>query len=327
MPRDRRSTNFKTQFVGPSLSLSGLSSDTDDENDSDGWSSILGVDWRSASSISTQPTAASSAGSTSDDSIPELLSLRRHNDSGSDTDSLWGDDEFSEDDSALGSEVGGSDESDDETTAPKIRTWIQQEIQSMYEQRYEEPRTRLPKPAESYLFHVLTRLKTHPEYFRLELRISPYTFDKLVAEISQDPVFSNNSETAPQTPVEEQLAVALYRFGHDGNASGLQSTANWAGVGKGTVHLFTRRILTAILRPGFMQKEVRFPTDEEKEEAKKWVAKHSCKAWRNGWCFVDGTLIPLARRPYWFGESYFDRKCRYSLNFQVSFLMTIDDIY
>jgi hypothetical protein len=97
----------------------------------------------------------------------------------------------------------------------------------------------------------------------------------------------------------------------------LQAVANWAGLAKGTVHLITRRVLTAVLRPDFMKSAVRMPTPEEKEKAKSWVKKHSCHAWRHGWCFVDGTLIPLDERPTWYGESYFDRKCNYSLNFQV----------
>ncbi|KAF9059460.1 hypothetical protein BDP27DRAFT_1238774 [Rhodocollybia butyracea] len=164
--------------------------------------------------------------------------------------------------------------------------------------------------------------------FRLELRVSPYTFDQLVAAIKDDPILQNNSETAHQAPVEEQLAVVLYRFGHDGNAASLQGVANWAGIGKVTVLVHTKRILAAVLRPEFMGKAVRLPTEEEKEEAKQWVEDHSglprrcnttraCRAWRDGWCFVDGTLIPLYARPYWYGESYFDRKCRYSLNVQV----------
>ena len=61
-------------------------------------------------------------------------------------------------------------------------------------------------------------------------------------------------------------------------------------------------------------------TEDEKEDAKMWVEAHSCKAWRDGWCLVDGTLIPLYDRPHWYGESYFDRKCNYSLNFQVSLI-------
>jgi hypothetical protein len=110
--------------------------------------------------------------------------------------------------------------------------------------------------------------------------------------------------------VEQQVAVALYRFGHDGNAAGLQAVANWAGLGKGTVH---------VLRPSFIQDAVRMPTPAEKEQAKQWVHDHSCKACRNDWCFVDGTLVPLDERPTWYGPSYFDRKCNYSLNIQVRY--------
>ncbi|KAJ3727612.1 hypothetical protein C8R42DRAFT_572792 [Lentinula raphanica] len=188
----------------------------------------------------------------------------------------------------------------------------------MYEHRYEVPRTRLLRPSESYLHHVLMTLKTgRADHFREQLRVTPYTFDKLVSAIEDDVIFENYSETARQAPVEEQLAVVLYRFGHDGNAANVQGVSNWAGIGKGTVLLYTRRIFTALLRPDFMNGAVRMPTEAEKEEAKEWVEKRSCKAWRNGWCFVDGTLVPLYARPHWFGESYFDRKCRYSLNFQV----------
>ncbi|KAL1678490.1 hypothetical protein EV122DRAFT_211868 [Schizophyllum commune] len=191
----------------------------------------------------------------------------------------------------------------------------------MYKNRYEVPRTRHERPPESYLHHVLLRLKhANPDHFREHLRMYPHTFDELVARIQDDVVFTNNSATAHQAPVEEQLAVALYRFGHDGNAAGWQATADWAGIGKGSVQNYVQRVMTALLRPssGFMQEVVQLPTAEEKEEAKEWVEEHSCRGWRGGWCFVDGTLVPLARRPVWYGESYFDRKSRYSLNIQVS---------
>jgi hypothetical protein len=64
--------------------------------------------------------------------------------------------------------------------------------------------------------------------------------------------------------------------------------------------------MAVVLRKEFMDESVCFPTAEEKEAAKKWVYKHSCKAWHHGWCFVDGTLVPLSEQPHWFGESYFD---------------------
>ena len=194
----------------------------------------------------------------------------------------------------------------------------------MYAHRYEEPRKRLSKPQEPFMKYVLEKLKgERPDHFRAELRVSPLAFNRLVEAIENDSVFTVRSEPPHQAPVEEQLAVALYRFGHNGNSASLQSVANWAGIGKGTVELYTRRVMTALLQPDFMQSSVHWPDEREKDVAKKWVEGHSCTAWRNGWCFVDGTLIPLASRPYWYGESYFDRKCRYSLNVQVCFWLSL----
>jgi hypothetical protein len=129
-------------------------------------------------------------------------------------------------------------------------------------------------------------------------------------------VFFNDSNN-PQLAVKDQLAITLYRFGHDGNAASLQGVANWAGVGKGTVTLCTRHVMATVLQEDFMNAAVYFPTELEKDEAKAWVQAHSCKAWRHRWCFVDGALVPLSNRPFWFGESYFDRKSNYSLNVQV----------
>ena len=125
------------------------------------------------------------------------------------------------------------------------------------------------------------------------------------------------SEFSIQAPIQDQLAVALYRFGHYRNAASLQLIANWAGIWKGTVELYTHRVMVALLQPDFMKNSVHWPDEEEKEAARKWVQDHACRVWRNGWCFVDGTLVPLATQPYWYGESYFDRKYQYLLNVQV----------
>lgn len=121
----------------------------------------------------------------------------------------------------------------------------------MYAQWYEAPRDTLPH-GPSFLPHLLLTLKNaRPDHFRQELRVSPKTFDSIVSAIEGDPVLFNHSQN-PQMPIEEQLGITLYQFGHDGNAASLQSVANWAGVGKGTVLLATRRVMTAILRPSFM---------------------------------------------------------------------------
>ena len=78
--------------------------------------------------------------------------------------------------------------------------------------------------------------------------------------------------------------------------------------------------MIVILQKEFIDKAVSLPTAEEKEMAKEWVESHSCKGWRGGWCMVDGMLVPLFDQPFWYGESYFDCKCNYSLNIQVCML-------
>ncbi|KAJ6568487.1 hypothetical protein B0H19DRAFT_938713 [Mycena capillaripes] len=129
------------------------------------------------------------------------------------------------------------------------------------------PRDTFPR-GPAYMCHVLTELKdTRPDLFREELRVSPATFDKLFERILGDDVFTNDSRNA-QMPVEDQLAITLFRFGHSGNAAGLQKVANWAGVGKGTVTLATRRVMTAILRKDFMAEAVRMPTTATNSRAK-----------------------------------------------------------
>lgn len=225
------------------------------------------------------------------------------------------DDEASEDED----ERDGAPEVRIRPTVPpptRIGRHVRRTLESMYSCRYETARNTLPR-APGFLPHVLHAYKsTRPDKFREQLRVNPSTFDRLVARLEADPVFANNSDNA-QMPVEEQVAIALYRFGHYGNAASLQEVANWAGCGKGTVDLVTRRVMTAILRPDFLDEYVRHPTPAEKEKAKDWVESHSCRAWRKGWCMVDGTLVPFDERPFWYGESYYDRKCNYSLNIQV----------
>ena len=323
--------------------LSSLSEDSDNgqnSNNSDSeesqasWDDLLGPNWQSQELGSLfSSTSIDNLSSDEDEAMPALLPIGTDSDTESEiSDDVAGSDgnlvdnvmDFEADDE-LDNELS-DDEGNEEPLHPshvrlgkwaRLRRWVLEKIRSMYKNRYETSRDGLPR-GPSYLHHILMCLKTErPDHFRSALRINPDTFDALVEAIENDPVFQNNSQH-PQMPVEQQLAITLYRFGHDGNASGLQAVANWAGVGKGTVSVVTRRVMTAILRPSFMKNAVCYPTEEEKEEAKRYVEQHSCHAWRNGWCFVDGTLVPLASRPAWYGESYFDRKSRYSLNFQVN---------
>ena len=84
-----------------------------------------------------------------------------------------------------------------------------------------------------------------PEIFRSYLRMDPSCFDDLVNVIKDDDVFHNNSHN-PQMPIDEQLAIALFRFGHYGNAANTMKVALWAGVGFGTVSLVTNCVIKAL---------------------------------------------------------------------------------
>ena len=94
------------------------------------------------------------------------------------------------------------------------------------------------------------------EVFRISnllcyLQVTPGCFDKHVKALHHHPVFQNRSSNM-QMPIEEQLAIALYCFGHYGNAASTIKVALWAGVGYGTVHLVTHQIMQAGLLQGFV---------------------------------------------------------------------------
>ena len=170
------------------------------------------------------------------------------------------------------------------------------------------------KLSQLYLVLVLYKEDDHKR-FRQNLRVNPETFDALVKRIEDNAVFASDGPQN-QLPVDEQLAIVLFRFGHYGNAASVEAIAQWAGVSAGMVVNATRRVMLAFLV--LHDTVVRWPSAREREEAKEWVEAATCVAWRNGWVFVDGTLVPLAEKPGYHGEAYFDRKSNYSLNVQVS---------
>jgi hypothetical protein len=108
--------------------------------------------------------------------------------------------------------------------------------------------------------------------------MDPSCFDDLVKVICDDEVFHNNSNNK-QMPVDEQLAIALYRFGHYRNAAGTMKVALWAEVGFGTVPLVTNRVIKALCSEPFHQSALQWLSDEAKATAKEWVEVQSCAAW------------------------------------------------
>lgn len=156
-----------------------------------------------------------------------------------------------------------------------------------------------------------------PEIFKSYVRMTPACFDDLVSTLRDHEVFQNHSNN-PQLPIEQQLLIALYRFGHYGNAASTMKVALQFGVSYRMVHLATARVMKACCTDKFRCASVQWPTAAAQELAKEWIEAHSCPAWRNRWLMVDGTLVPIYRRPGHFGNAFFDRKSNYSFNVQVS---------
>jgi hypothetical protein len=167
----------------------------------------------------------------------------------------------------------------------------------------------------SQLDLILVDFKFHdPKRFRHNLRVSASTFDHLLEMIKTHPIFLNDTNNS-QGPVSKQLAITMFRFGHNGNAASVEAVAQWAGVSAGTIVNCTRRVIIAFL--ALHDSAVRWPSEDEKEKSKEWVEMVSCYAWRDGFCMVDGTPVVLFQKPGYHGEAYFDRKSNYSLNLQV----------
>jgi len=100
----------------------------------------------------------------------------------------------------------------------------------LYSKHYFATREAIPKDS-NQLYLLLNDYKVNqPDIFRSYLHISPDCFDAVVEAIQDDEIFCNNSNNA-QVPVTQQVAIALYHFGHYGNAASTMKVALWAGVG------------------------------------------------------------------------------------------------
>jgi hypothetical protein len=89
----------------------------------------------------------------------------------------------------------------------------------IYAHHYNVPRNEPIPKAPPQLPHTLEVLKfERPDKFQEILRVNPDTFDAIIMKIQDDPTFFNKSNHAQQS-VQDQLAITLYRFGHNSNAA------------------------------------------------------------------------------------------------------------
>ncbi|KIK27108.1 hypothetical protein PISMIDRAFT_94021, partial [Pisolithus microcarpus 441] len=57
--------------------------------------------------------------------------------------------------------------------------------------------------------------------------------------------------------------------------------------------------------------------DSELAKAREFVEVRTCAVWRNGVFAADGSAVKLMTKPSLYGETFYDRKCNYSLNCQL----------
>jgi hypothetical protein len=208
------------------------------------WSSLLGANWRTLIDSDSNSTTSGSSDLLVDaelNSLPDLGSISGITgmddeiceESSSENDE-WHRDMFM-DPGADGDDEEDSDseDEDEDEESRRLSCHVRQAIRHLYVQRYEVPRDEMPR-GPGYIYHVLDVLMPQrPDLFREELRITPQTFQKILSEIIDDPIFSNESHNE-QRAVREQLAITLYHFGHSGNAASQQKVARWADAGKGS---------------------------------------------------------------------------------------------
>ncbi|KAL9937129.1 hypothetical protein V8E36_004364, partial [Tilletia maclaganii] len=75
--------------------------------------------------------------------------------------------------------------------------------------------------------------------YRQLVRMEPAAFHHITAILSEDPIF--RPIRGRPASVEDQVAVALFRLGHDGNGASVRNTAEICGFSEGSIVNFTRR--------------------------------------------------------------------------------------
>ncbi|KAF8999208.1 hypothetical protein BDZ89DRAFT_969538 [Hymenopellis radicata] len=167
------------------------------------------------------------------------------------------------------------------------------DLETLYElktTRYLRLRPPVPKSSQLGLLWAYYEDPAYPVLMLDMAPVSPRVFDFILEMIQDHPVFTNES-TSSQAPIDEQLAITLFRLGHYGNAASVKVIARQFGCSEG-----------------------------EKEVEKCWIAKElgmEDGLWKEGWLMYDGTIVVLYRHPGYQGDGYYTRKANYGLNVQA----------
>ena len=226
--------------------------------------------------------------------------------------------------SSSGSDSSSSGDSDTILIADYFFEEFAGKIQALEDEvaraRYLQSREPLPRAPQMQLLNLWAF--SSPQRFQKKLRVTPGTFGGLVGFIEKHPIFSNRSNN-PQLPPAFQLAIFLNCVGHYGNAATSEDIAEWAGVSVGTVYNCSKRIMIALMQLHDHAFHFDPNTDErdaqEKEKSKMWSQAKTCRGWRGGYLVANGSCFSLFQKPGMHGETFYDKKCNYSINAQVCF--------
>ena len=150
------------------------------------------------------------------------------------------------------------------------------------------------------------------EEFREAFRMNKETFLFILNKIQSHQIFKNNSKHQQQ-PIWLQLLVALERFGFDGTSSSGGKISRNLGISKGTVILYTTRVIEAILSIHF--ELIKWPDRRRRKITSDYFEEnHRLKGCVG---IVDGTFVNLCEKPQVDPETYWSRKQRNSMNVQI----------
>lgn len=174
--------------------------------------------------------------------------------------------------------------------------------------RYHDARWKMPFEMD---FSLIDLLRDREVEFRQSMRTSHTAFHAVLEVIESHQIFISTSNN-PQPPVIIQLALTLERLGSNGTGCSIRRLGRDYKRSMGAIVDCTRRVLTAIDER--CSQYIQWPSEPRREEISTVM---SLEGFPGCVGFVDGTNIPLYQRPGLDGETFFDRKKRYSLNCQV----------
>lgn len=174
--------------------------------------------------------------------------------------------------------------------------------------RYHDARWKMPFEMD---FSLKDLLRDREAEFRQCMRTSHAGFYAILEVIQEHDIFISTSRN-PQPPVIIQLALTLERLGTNGTGCSVRRLGRDYKRSMGAIVNCTRRCLTAI--DDLCSHYIQWPNAERREEISTVMALEGFPGCVG---FVDGTNIPLYQRPGLDGETFFDRKKRYSMNCQV----------